>query len=114
ISNAVPELKQNSELKNLRINLSIAASALAQGSGVEGLNILLDPARTDKIEIKATDIWNVIEAKFKQYPQFFDADTLLHYYADEFDDYKSKALDLQSKIDGIIEANKNKPKDVGK
>jgi|GEM_PF-6843112 len=116
VNDMVSRLKQgNSLLGNLQVNLTINASAVEGKTGIEGLQELLDPERLDRVGIKATDIWSVIENKLKQNYQFYTEDNPeLIYYVRQFGDFRSKALDLQAEIDGIVEAQKKKPKDLSK
>jgi hypothetical protein len=109
VSNILPLLKQG-ELKDLNIKLTISASAIDGKTGYEGLEQILDPKHAESIEIKATDIWDIIQAKIRQYPTFFDHETRLLYTVDQFDDYRSKAATLQATIDEIVKSNKDNPK----
>jgi Domain of unknown function (DUF4157) len=109
------ELKKDPSLANIKIKLTIKASAVEGSTGIEGLRKLLNPERLDKIEIEGTDIWDVISDKMASNAAYYETDTgIVDYVSLNFGDFRSKALKLKETIDEVVAEHKNRPKDMSK
>jgi hypothetical protein len=113
IPEVLRQFKDDPRIAKMDVRLIIEATTLTSKDlgGIPGLEKLL---QQPNVEVRASTIWAEIENVLKQYDQYYDKETKMHFNIFQAEQFKQHANDLQAEIDSSVKLRQLGPKDITK